>query len=99
MTSTFEAVLQEMKELHSKKNHDYGDSFSKSFDEFGMVAPIVRMSDKLERLKTLCKSDAKVNESVRDTLIDLANYAVMTVAEIDENDEDFELNLFYDYKD
>ena len=79
----FGRVLSEMDALHERKNHDYGDSFSKSFAEFGLVSAVVRMSDKMERLKSLCKKEALVNESVRDTLIDLACYAVMTVAEID----------------
>lgn len=42
----FEEVLARMKVLHEAKNHDYGDSFSRSFKEFGLVAPVVRMSDK-----------------------------------------------------
>lgn len=81
--SDFARVLEEMEDLHSRKNHDYGDSFAKSFGEFGLVAAVVRMSDKMERLKSLCKGAALVDESVRDTLVDLACYAVMTVAELD----------------
>ena len=80
---SFEIVLDEISQLHERKNHDYGDSFSKSFQEFGEVAAIVRMSDKMERLKSLLKRDALVAESMRDTLIDLASYAVMTVVELD----------------
>lgn len=80
---SFEVVLDEMSQLHERKNHDYGDSFSKSFQEFGEVAAIVRMSDKMERLKTLLRRDSLVAESVRDTLIDLASYAVMTIVELD----------------
>ena len=85
--------------LYESKNKDYGDSFSKSFKEFGIVAPVVRMSDKIERLKSLCKAEAKVkDESIRDTLLDLANYALMTVVELDlekkeEYDEDLKLNI------
>ena len=81
-----------MRDLHERKNHDYGDSFSKSFKEFGLVAAVWRMSDKMERLKSLCKKEAKVSESVRDTLIDLANYAVMTIVELD-GDFDFEKDI------
>lgn len=83
MMSDFGHVLNLMDAIHQSKNHDYGDSFSKSYREFGLIAAVVRMSDKMERLKTLCKKDAMVGESVRDTLIDLACYAAMTVAEID----------------
>lgn len=77
-------IMREMLDVYRDKNADYGDSFSKSYQEFGMTAPVVRMSDKMERLKSLTKVDARVkDESVRDTLIDIANYAVMTVVEID----------------
>ena len=47
---------------------------------------MVRMSDKMERLKSLCKKEAMVNESVKDTLLDLANYAVMSIAELEKSE-------------
>lgn len=65
------------------KNHDYGDSFKKSIKEFGIIASVVRMSDKMERVKQLVKvKDSMVDESIRDTLMDLANYAIMTIIEL-----------------
>ena len=76
----------ELNELYQRKNQDYGDSFSKSFNEFGMAMPCIRLDDKLSRLKSLTKpgSVQQVNdESIRDTLIDLANYAIMTIIELD----------------
>jgi hypothetical protein len=82
----FEGVLNEMLNTHIAKNHDYGNSFSKTFKEFGIIAPVVRMNDKMERIKTLIKSKAKVDESIRDTLLDLANYAVMTIVELGKSD-------------
>lgn len=63
-----------------KKNHDYGNSFEKSLDTFGLVAGIVRMSDKFERLVSLNdpSKDAQIaSESLIDTLEDLSNYAAM----------------------
>lgn len=80
-TSSFTEVLKEMNDLYEKKNHDYGDSFTKLCDEFGLISPITRLSDKLERLKTLSKkSEPDVHdEKIEDTLLDLANYAVMTL--------------------
>ena len=74
--------------LHAQyvaKNADYGNSFSETFERFGLTAPIVRMWDKLQRIETLSRQDAKVkDESIRDTLLDLANYAIMTVMELDK---------------
>lgn len=63
-----------------KKNHDYGNSFEKSLDTFGLVAGIVRMNDKFERLVSLNdpNKDAQIaSESLVDTLEDLSNYAAM----------------------
>lgn len=69
-----------MHDLYYTKNQDYGDAFTDSIDEFGPVAAVVRMSDKWSRLKNLIENDFKMvlDESVDDTLIDLANYAIMT---------------------
>jgi hypothetical protein len=79
----FGAVLTQMFDTFKAKNHDYGNSFAKTFGEFGLTAPVVRMNDKMERIKTLVKSDAQVKgESIRDTILDLANYAVLTLVEL-----------------
>lgn len=70
------------------KNSDYGNSFDQSLTEFGFVASAVRMTDKLNRFKTLIdKPQSEVEESLCDTLLDLANYAVMTARYIKEVDE------------
>lgn len=71
--------------LYAKKNHDYGDSFHQTFVEEGMAMARIRLGDKFNRFKTLSRGgDQKVNdESIRDTLIDLANYAIMTVLEME----------------
>lgn len=71
-----------MNGLYERKNHDYGDSFGKSFVEYGMAMPCIRLEDKLNRLKALTKADAEVmDETIDDTLMDLANYAIMTLVE------------------
>lgn len=72
-------LTQEMARTYEAKNADYGNSFDKSLDEFGLVTSLVRMTDKLNRAKQLNHKEARVDESMRDTLMDLANYAVMTV--------------------
>ena len=79
-TDDFLRITNQMHDIYIKKNHDYGNSFDKSMDEFGIASAIIRMNDKLERLKTLSKKESMVkDESVQDTLLDLANYAIMTV--------------------
>ncbi len=85
------ALCQELNDIYTKKNHDYGDSFHTTYLEEGMAMPRIRLSDKLNRFKSLTKSKdvtRQVNdESIRDTLLDLANYALMTVLELDEEAE------------
>ena len=62
------------------KNHDYGGSFEESLNEYGIVAGTIRIGDKYNRLRTLTRVDTggRVSESLVDTLLDMANYAVMT---------------------
>lgn len=64
-----------------KKNSDYGNSFEESLDKHGIVASIVRMGDKMNRLESLTddsKTQQVGSESLLDTLEDLSNYAAMT---------------------
>ena len=78
----YEKVHKEAMEIFKKKNSDYGDSFA----NYGPVGVIVRMGDKINRLANIAKSGVTLvsNESIRDTLIDLHNYAAMAVMLIDE---------------
>lgn len=78
-------VHQEALELFKKKNADYGDSFA----NFGPVGVIVRMGDKINRLSSVTKNGVHFvdNESIRDTLVDLHNYAAMAVMLIDEENK------------
>lgn len=79
------AICAELTELYKKKNADYGDSFHESFKEYGIEMVRIRLGDKWNRFKTLSTgTDPKVKEeSIRDTLIDMANYCIMTVMELD----------------
>ena len=64
-----------------KKNSDYGNSFEESLDKHGIVASIVRMGDKINRLEALTddsRTQQVGSESLLDTLEDLSNYAAMT---------------------
>lgn len=82
-------ITNELNDLYERKNRDYGDSFHISFIEEGMAMSRIRLSDKLNRFKTLTKTNHQEvdDESIRDTLIDLANYAIMTIMEMDRMDQ------------
>ncbi len=76
----FTDLTTQMFQTYLKKNADYGNSFDKSLDENGLVAAKVRLEDKFNRFGNLIKNEQQVNdESVEDTLLDMANYAIMTV--------------------
>ena len=78
-----ERICKELNDIYERKNKDYGDSFGRSFAEYGMTMPCIRLDDKLQRLKNLTRNgSASVNdESIEDTLLDLANYTIMTLIE------------------
>ena len=76
-------ICMELNELYARKNADYGDSFGKSFKEYGLTMACIRLEDKLNRIKALTKQKAQVSdESIVDTLMDLANYSIMTLVEL-----------------
>lgn len=82
----FEAITKKMHSIFRKKNHDYGNSFEQSLNEEGLAASRIRMGDKWNRFKQLSKGGKTLvkDESLRDTLIDMANYAIMTVMWMDK---------------
>jgi hypothetical protein len=77
------AVQNELRDLFARKNADYGDAFAK----YGPVGVIVRMEDKMQRIMSISNTGINLvpDESLRDTLLDLANYATMAIMLIDEN--------------
>lgn len=82
--NTFEDVTIGLRQLYDAKNFDYGDSFGQSFQKWGLPMSCIRLGDKLNRLESFAqKKDMQVSdESVEDTLMDMANYAIMTLVEI-----------------
>lgn len=82
-TSRFLEITNQMLETYQRKNRDYGNSYEQSLDKHGLIAGVVRMEDKLNRINSLTKRERQVmDESMEDTLADLATYAVMTLVYI-----------------
>lgn len=68
-----------MVQLYAKKNHDYGNSFNQGMDVIGLPYGVGRLYDKMNRIVALIKVKAEVSdESIKDTIQDLACYSVMT---------------------
>ena len=79
---SFDEVMKELNELYVAKNSDYGDSFNDLLYEFGLITVVIRLQDKMNRLKTIAKNDGEYSvkdETIRDTLMDLANYSIMAL--------------------
>ncbi|WP_038058553.1 nucleotide modification associated domain-containing protein [Thermodesulfovibrio yellowstonii] len=71
-------ITEEVKELLIKKNTDYGDSYFQLREEFGPLAFIVRLADKVGRLKVLASQKAQVaEESEVDTIKDIIGYCLL----------------------
>ena len=75
-------VQQEGLDLFIIKNADYGDAFAK----FGVVGVLMRIEDKIQRCLSINKNGVHLvnNEGLKDTLIDLHNYAAMAIMLLDE---------------
>ncbi|PMS27894.1 hypothetical protein C0Z20_31090, partial [Trinickia symbiotica] len=78
-------ICQVLNDIYARKNADYGDSFGKQFEEYGIVSSAIRIEDKFNRFKNLIKNKAQVkDESISDTLMDMANYCIMTLIELEK---------------
>lgn len=80
--SVINKTANKMTDLYARKNRDYGNSFDKSMDKFGLVVAAIRIGDKVNRLQSLVakRGEAEVkDESLADTFMDLACYSIMTM--------------------
>jgi hypothetical protein len=69
-------------ELFVKKNIDYGDSFAK----YGVIGVLMRIEDKIQRAMTITNNGVNLinDEGIKDTLLDLHNYAAMALMLLNE---------------
>lgn len=74
-------------EMWLQKNAAYGDSFHQLYDDLGIISAVTQITHKYNRLKTLAKDKnnniSAGDESIVDTLLDMANYCIMTAMEIE----------------
>lgn len=88
-TEKFCYILEEMRDVFIQKNSDYGNSFVDSVREFGQVVAVARVNDKLNRLKKMVKGDHMniKSESMRDNFLDIANYCVLALVAMEDEDD------------
>ena len=81
-------ITKQLNEIYIAKNTDYGDAFGDTFKKLGIISAVTRITDKTNRLMSLsAKTEAERNvkdETIKDTLMDLADYALMTLIEMEE---------------
>ena len=84
-------IAKALNQLYDSKGHDYGDSFGETYQKLGIISALTRISDKYNRLislSTKSEEERKVkDESIQDTLLDLSNYCIMTVIEMEAEKE------------
>lgn len=82
----FRDITEKMRETFLKKNHDYGNSFHETWDEFGdkgIITALTQISHKYHRLMNIgLGTKPLVDESIDDTLLDMANYCILTIMEL-----------------
>lgn len=83
----FKQYTDRLAQVLLEKNLAYGDSFSKSVDDFGLMVIAIRLSDKYNRIRSLIKKgELKENdESLEDTLLDMAGYSILALKYLDEH--------------
>jgi len=89
-TKAHETLCKTIHETYRQKNHDYGDSFGQTFEKLGIISAITRISDKYNRICSLAtlpdEERAVADEAIEDTLLDMANYCLMTVIELEKKE-------------
>ena len=77
-------LLDYLHNLYITKNHDYGDSVHDTYLKYGLTSFLVRLEDKLNRARTISQKEQLVkDEKIKDTLLDLANYATLAILELE----------------
>ena len=87
--SRHEELCKKLHEIYKQKNNAYGDSFGKSYSDWGIASAAVRITDKFNRFINLVKNPniPSGDESVLDTCLDCANYFLMTIMELEKDNE------------
>ena len=92
MENQFKPYTDKLAKTLQEKNDAYGDSFTESVDKFGLVVIPIRLSDKFNRVCQLIKHGklSENDESLQDTLLDMAGYSVLALKYLENRKEDKE---------
>lgn len=89
----YQYILNNLEETYKNKNNDYGNSVADTYEKFGDLSFLVRITDKYNRLMTLCNPNAPEqmvkDEKIDDTILDLANYCLLWLVEKEYKNQGF----------
>lgn len=90
MNNSFKEFTDQLAETLLEKNQAYGDSFTKSVDEDGLLVLKIRLADKFNRISELIKNGKfkENDESLEDTLLDMAGYSILALKYLEEHEND-----------
>ena len=85
MVDSFKQITDEMVKLYEKKSSDYGNSTHDTYMKYGAAAYLVRMEDKINRVRSLTQNNNQKaeDEKIHDSLVDLANYSILMLLELE----------------
>ena len=88
----YNAIISDLAETYEAKNADYGDSVGDTYKKFGDVSFLTRITDKYNRILSLMNKEAEVNdESINDTILDMANYCCLWLASRKLNEDKIDI--------
>ena len=81
-------ICERLNKVYADKNHDYGNSFGATYEKYGDISALVRISDKMNRIDQLVQTgEQKVkDEALEDSILDMANYLIMWAMELEEEE-------------
>lgn len=85
-----------LNEVYEKKNKDYGNSFEETYKRLGIISAVTRIADKMSRLESLATKPEEErlvkDESIKDTVLDMANYCIMLAMELERESDERKFN-------
>ena len=80
----YQYILSNLEDTYKKKNSDYGNSVGDTYEKFGDISFLTRITDKYNRILSLAdkgETGQVKDEALEDTILDLANYCLLWLVE------------------
>ena len=80
-------LCNDLNNLYITKNKEYGNSFTDTYEKLGIISAVTQILHKTNRIVEVSTEQELVHESLENNLIDLANYCLMTLMELEKTYE------------